>query len=284
LAIIHPKEQLDQYKLVFSLLFRIKKIEFLLNYTWRQSATLQHALSTTAQYNGITVSTNANYTTACALLRKISILRQSMMHLIINLKSYLMFEVLEGGWLVLEKSIQTAKTLDQVIEAHDNYLSSIVTKSFIRQDQQQQQQGPHILSLLEIATQFCHLQEALFRDALLKADLATQQRLEAELLQRQGQWGFADSHDTSNLDDFFGLSNMDIFKQVEQISQVYNHQAILLLQVLGNVVNGGTIEDDEDVYSHIPNGDLDPQRFLMAQLDHNQYYASQQQRQEQAAM
>ena len=42
-----------------------------------------------------------------------------MIHLIVNLKSYLMVEVLEGGWRRLESEIEMAKTLDEVIEAHD---------------------------------------------------------------------------------------------------------------------------------------------------------------------
>ena len=45
-----------------------------------------------------------------------------MMHFVCNVKSYLMFEVLEGSWKKLVSTIDAAQTLDEVITAHDNYL------------------------------------------------------------------------------------------------------------------------------------------------------------------
>lgn len=289
IAVVSPAA-LDKYKMVFTLLFDLKKVEFMLNYTWRQSATLQHALHTTAQYNGIDMSVEQGYLQATSLLRKISILRQSMMHLIVNLKSYLMFEVLEGGWQKLVSDIEAAKTLDEVIDAHDAYLNGIIRKSLLKGDDEtknQQHLADQVEALLAIIGDFSDLQEALFREALLLADDAAEKRMQADARLREGNWGF-DSNEGAKDENYFGLANEEILGEIDDISEIYNENTIELLDVLGAIVNGDSdAYGDENVnrensksikgrrMAEIVNNDLDPQRFLIAQLDHNQYYGSQ---------
>jgi gamma-tubulin complex component 3 len=55
LVIVHP-EAMGLYKTMFHLLFDIRRLEFMLNLTWRQSATLQHSLQKMVQRNGVTVN------------------------------------------------------------------------------------------------------------------------------------------------------------------------------------------------------------------------------------
>jgi hypothetical protein len=276
LAIVHPTA-LDQYKLIFSLLFRLKKVEFLLNYTWRQGAILQHALHTSAQYNGIHLSTSAGYVQASFLLRNISMTRQSMKHWIVNLKSYLMLEVLEGGWKRLVVAMANAKTLDEVIEAHDRYLDGIVRKSLLRtpgtstttnttktrmtttqQDPTPKVSGgggaaaaavkvsslssrpASVQTLLRLVSEFCDLQERLFQQALRAADIAASKRLEAERRLGQGRWSFDIHHDKSEVETFFGLADPAILMDFGRLSTDFEQHAYDLLQVLGDSVNVGT--------------------------------------------
>eukprot|EP00980_Cylindrotheca_fusiformis_P004030 scaffold880_cov132-Cylindrotheca_fusiformis.AAC.26 len=294
IAIVHPAA-LNKYKTVFRLLFNLKKVEFMLNYTWRQSASLQHALHTTARYNGINVSTDSGYMQATFLLRKISILRQSMMHLIVNLKSYLMFEVLEGGWQRLVAEIQEAKTLDEAIEAHDAYLNGIVKKSLLKGDSKEYNKQHHLAeqieTLLSISNEFCNLQEGLFREALILADVASEQRLEAQTRLKQGQWGFDSELDVADDETFFGLADVSTLREVVRISKVYDENALELLNVLTAIVDGNPDDYMDENFNRqnesrfetsqmrrdadVANNDLDPQRFLIAQLDHNHYYGSQ---------
>lgn len=294
IAIVHPMA-LDKYKTVFRLLFNLKKVEFMLNYTWRQSAALQHALHTTARYNGINISADVGYLQAIFLLRKISILRQSMMHLIVNLKSYLMFEVLEGGWQRLVAELRGAKTLDEAIEAHDAYLNGIVRKSLLKDDSKEYNKQHHLAeqveTLLSISNEFCNLQEGLFREALILADVASEQRLEAETRMKQGHWGFDSELDVADDETFFGLADVSTLHEVVRISQVYDENAVELLHVLAAIVDGNPDDYmDENINREneknfdfaqsrrdvdVANNDLDPQRFLIAQLDHNHYYGFQ---------
>ena len=290
-AIVHSTS-LDKYKMLFSLLFRLRKIEFILNFTWRQSATLQHALHTSSQYTGLNVSTSTGFAQATFLLRKISIVRQSMTHLIVNLKSYLMFEVLEGGWRRLQLEIDAAKTLDEVIEAHDRYIEGIVRKSLLRvdtDDKSQRDLSDQLQTLMAIIGEFCDLQETLFHDALISAEIAAEKRIEVDRRTNDGQWGFDSQQDAIEQEKFFGLASTETMQEVLRIENIYNQNALEMLRALAERVNGDS-EDSEDKGLELEDSyeirinrrtmdfldnESDPQRFLMAQLDHNNYYGAQ---------
>ena len=291
IAIVHAGA-LDRYKMVFSLLFRLKKIEYMLNLTWRQSATLQHALQISAQHTGIDVSTSAGYAKATFLLRNISILRQSMTHLIVNLKSYLMFEVIEGGWQRLQSAINEATTLDEAIEAHDNYLDTIIRKAMVRVQERDGYPQQNLLAdqvgiVLDIANEFCDLQEKLFDRSLKETEIVAQKRLDAESRLKKGEWGFDSQQDIAEQETFFGLADSSVSKEVSRISDNYNNHAVSLLSALSDSVDGtaGHLAENDayaesgklDMYDGggLHDEDLHPQRFLIAQLDHNDFYANQ---------
>jgi len=279
LSIVH-EAAMQQYKMVFSLLFRLKYIEFMLNSTWRQSATLQHALQTSAQYTGIDLSSSKGYAQATFLLRNISILRQSMIHLVVNLKSYLMFEVIEGGWQKLESVIDEASTLDEAIEAHDRYLDSIIHKAMVRIQErdgfpQQNNLADKVQNVLTIANEFCSLQEILFDRSLKEAEIMAQKRVESESRLKRGQWGFDTQREVSEQENFFGLSDRSIVNQVSRISDDYNEYTLALLRAMSDRVDGNEEDVSKGSNSSWENEDLHPQRFLIAQLDHNNFYAKQ---------
>ena len=271
IPIVHPGA-LDQYKMVFSLLFRLKRIEFMLNLTWQQSATLQHALQTSAQYTGIDVSSSTGYARATFLLRSISILRQSMSHIIVSLKSYLMFDVIEGGWQELELAMNEVSTLDEAIDAHDNYLCSIIRKTMVKVEEPYCFPNQNLLAervdvFIDIVNTFCDLQETLFDRSLTEAEIAAQKRLDAERRLKQGHWGFDSQQDTTEQEKFFGLANCSTLENLSKISDEYNAHVVSLLNALNDCVDGNASHDMYD--------DLHPHRFLAAQLDHNKYYANQ---------
>jgi gamma-tubulin complex component 3 len=294
MAVVHPTA-LERYKSVFSLLFRLKKIEFMLNFTWRQSATLSHALQTSAQYTGIDIHESEGYAQATFLLRNISILRQSMTHMVVNLKSYLMFEVIEGGWQRLSGTMEEVSTLDETIAAHDVYLNGIVRKSMVRDrgrdDPMQNHLADQVDMVLAITDEFCTLQEIIFRQSLRAADVAAEKRVEAESRLDRGQWGFDSEQENTEQETFFGLAEPTLLEEIRRISAAYNEHALGFLDALSDKVNGlsSDFENDanlnnldQDPYGNsatrirtFRDDDLDPQRFLIAQLDHNQYYADQ---------
>jgi hypothetical protein len=129
--------------------------------------------------------------------------------------------------------------------------------------------------VLTIANEFCSLQETLFNRSLKEAELTAQKRVEAESRLRRGQWGFDTQRDVSGQEHFFGLSDGSIMDDVSRISNDYNDHALALLRALNERVDGNDGDLSEKNDGTWQSEDFHPQRFLIAQLDHNNFYAKQ---------
>ena len=282
---IVPPETMHLYHKMFLFLFDLRRVEFLLNHTWRQSAVLQHALHTFAQHNAINVTTSATYSQAIVLLRQISMTRQAMMHFVTNLKSYLMFEILEGGWKQLVQDIGKAKTLDSIIQAHDDYINGICRRSLF--ESQDDGLGKQIQRLLALSNEFCDYQIHLFDEALQAADRASEKRKQAEVRMTQGDWGFESEADVLEEETFFGLSDSFKLQDLDKLSAGFNDQVLRFLRTLDKRLNGSTMLTGQEQEttpasmgqashkSSVERDDLDSLRFLSFQLDHNSFYESQ---------
>jgi len=298
-AIVHEKA-MQQYKLIYSFLFGLRKVEYMLNRTWRQSATLQHALQKMAQNNGLQASSSPGYALATVLLRKISMTRQAMTHFCVNLKSYCMLEVIEGGWKELLDRLERARTLDEAIQAHDYYLEGICRKMLLLSKGRRNRNGKstasgtyekfrHLFStILSVSTDFCVLQERLFDEALEAAERVSQRRKEAERRMALGEWGFENDEDLREEENFFGLAEATELDEVVSLSESFYQCMQNFLEALDAKVHGRsrnmstTMLADEEF--EIENGnslfpyaageeqDVDSLRFLIHQLDHNHYY------------
>lgn len=56
-----------------------------------------------------------------------------MLRLVQNLNFYIMFEVLEVSWKKLEERLETAKDMDDVIEANESFLDTIISQLLLDQ-------------------------------------------------------------------------------------------------------------------------------------------------------
>ncbi|MBA0832517.1 hypothetical protein Goarm_016905, partial [Gossypium armourianum] len=54
-----------------------------------------------------------------------------MNHFVTNLQYYIMFEVLEVSWSNFYNKMEVAKDLDDLLQAYEKYLYSIVEKSLL---------------------------------------------------------------------------------------------------------------------------------------------------------
>jgi gamma-tubulin complex component 3 len=298
LAVIHPTA-MEQYKCMFRFLWDMRRLEHLLHATWRQSAILQHALQRMAQYRVIQVQTCLPYAQATVLLRQTSMVRQGMMHFVQNLKSYLMFEVLDAGWKQLVRDIKRSQTLDQVISAHDLYLRRICRKSLFMvspvakgsvQVGSDTPIGQEVDRLRSLCDDFARFQVQLFSDAQEEADRAAEKRKSAEQLEMKGDWGFEKPKETVDEISCFGLAEMKKLHSVDQMSKAFNHHMSRLLVAIGRVVNGtpsssfarqqeatpspSKREATKELFEYDKDArdDLDSLRALALQLDNNKYY------------
>jgi hypothetical protein len=291
LVAIVPPSRMSVYRKMFRYLFAIRRIEMLLNLTWRQCSFLQREIFTIAQLCAIDMNESTPYVKANSLLRRSAVGRQAMMHFCNNLTSYLMYEVLETEWERLARSVESASTLDEIIEAHDEYLNCIHRKSLLSEgstttsssrNDAYEDLGEQVQELLRLSEEFCVFQVKVFGDALESAAVASEKREQARANDRSGLFGY--HVEPQEEETYFGLSDTSKLHSMEIISSVFNERVADLLKSLDSTLNGGRmrIADEESTVLGLGRGtsliptyqdDLDSLRFLEFQLNHNAYYS-----------
>ncbi|KAI1270458.1 Spc97/Spc98 family protein [Xylariaceae sp. FL1019] len=109
-----------QYLKVFNFLWRIKRVEFALSSTWRKVTTGSRGVLQT------------NHATVTETWRTTRGVLAEMVHFVGQLQYYILFEVIESSWTELQARLKrTDATLDDIIDAHKNYLNSITHKGLL---------------------------------------------------------------------------------------------------------------------------------------------------------
>jgi Gamma tubulin complex component C-terminal/Gamma tubulin complex component N-terminal len=276
---IVPPAGMRLYTQLSQFLLSVRRIDMLLNLTWRQSSCLQQEIQTCAQRCAIHVSEHETYAQANILLRQLAMTRQAMMHFSTNLSSYLMYEVLETEWKRLVRATESASTLDELIAAHEEYLACVHRKSLLSSVADDGDDlGGQIRELLRLSNAFCAYQEHVFGEALRAVQRAADKRKRAEAQQTSGEWGF--KGEIEEEESFFGLADPSKLQDLEQLSSVFNDKIMHLLRSLDLRLNGGRMRaiDEESTVAgfghttHTIDEDLDSLRFLEFQLNNNGYY------------
>ena len=259
-AVVHPAAA-RKYRRVFALLFRLKRIMYMLNRTWRQSTTLHHTLRQLAlTYPDGNESARRR---TMLLLRRVAMTRNSILHFVSNLQSYLMFEVMEGGYEEMARRVSRATTLDEVIAAHDTYLGEVVRKGLLEEEPEGRgevegasggsvrERAPEsveggrslaseLSNVLDGALAFCRVHSDLFEPALRSAAVATRKRRAAERRARAGRWGHDEVDrdvDGSNLLD--GLGQEGHVLRVGEAADGFDRALGRLLRALDRTLNEG---------------------------------------------
>jgi len=114
LSVVISKKHIEQYQRLFAFIFRVNQIDYKLAKHWQFQTNLEHLLQK--------LSLQENN------LRKISLIRQKVLHFIQNLQSYLQFEVLDAAWKKLGQELSDATSLVDLISAHETYLANLLPK------------------------------------------------------------------------------------------------------------------------------------------------------------
>ncbi|KAF6768711.1 hypothetical protein AHF37_11057, partial [Paragonimus kellicotti] len=102
--------------------------------------------------------------------------------------------VLECAWDVLVKQIQVATDLDEVIEAHQGFLSSVITRCLL--DAPSRQLIGQLRTIFDLILSFTQLHQEL--NALAYQELSARERYANEMDEatRRGKWGTDGAKDT----------------------------------------------------------------------------------------
>ena len=109
-----------QYLKVFNFLWRVKRVEFALGSTWRRCMTGARGV-----LGSVSDKVGADWKKArCAVAE--------MIHFVNQLQYYILFEVIESSWHELQQALNRPEsTLDDLIQAHAEYLTSITRKGLL---------------------------------------------------------------------------------------------------------------------------------------------------------
>lgn len=111
-----------QYLKVFNLLWRIKRVEFSLNASYRRCMTGARGV-----LRSVDEKLGSDWKKARCVVAE-------MVHFVNQLQYYILFEVIEASWEQLQKAMQKPdSTLDDLIEAHKKYINSITHKGLLGQ-------------------------------------------------------------------------------------------------------------------------------------------------------
>ncbi|XP_055416995.1 gamma-tubulin complex component 2 isoform X1 [Bubalus kerabau] len=105
LSLIINRKALTRYQMLFRHMFYCKHVERQLCSVWISNKTAkQHSLHSAKWFAGAFT------------------LRQRMLNFVQNIQYYMMFEVMEPTWHVLEKNLRSASTIDDVLGHHASFL------------------------------------------------------------------------------------------------------------------------------------------------------------------
>ncbi|KAL1901866.1 Microtubule-nucleating Tub4p (gamma-tubulin) complex component [Sporothrix stenoceras] len=109
-----------QYLKVFNFLWYVKRVEFALSSTWHKCMTGSRGVLQTDDPAVLQAWKTTRGTLA------------EMVHFVGQLQYYILFEVIEASWAILQKEIHRENcTLDDLISAHKQYLTSITNKGLL---------------------------------------------------------------------------------------------------------------------------------------------------------
>ncbi|XP_047338918.1 gamma-tubulin complex component 2 [Impatiens glandulifera] len=113
LSLVISRKALTKYQLIFRLIFHCKHVDRQLCGAWQA-----HQGVRALNIKGTAISRS-------------SLLCRSMLKFINSLLHYLTFEVIEPNWHVMQNRLQTAKSIDEVIQYHDIFLDKCLRECLL---------------------------------------------------------------------------------------------------------------------------------------------------------
>jgi len=152
------KEVMESYLRIFNFLWRLKRVEYSLTSTWRRHMTTSRMTASRPLCGN-----GRELTDLRKDFHKGHLLRNEMIHFVYNLQYYMMFEVIETSWEDFMKGMESAKNLDELIAAHQEYIEHILQRALMARGTEGLK--GHLDSIFKLIIQFRHSQDNLYDQA-----------------------------------------------------------------------------------------------------------------------
>eukprot|EP00088_Acartia_fossae_P006660 TRINITY_DN13076_c0_g1_i1.p1 TRINITY_DN13076_c0_g1~~TRINITY_DN13076_c0_g1_i1.p1 ORF type:complete len:818 (+),score=159.85 TRINITY_DN13076_c0_g1_i1:251-2455(+) len=154
IGVVLTPDTMTRYLMLFNTLWRAKRMEWVLSGTWKKLAYL-HKMS--RELREMT-----------AVLHQAHLLNSEMVHFIHQMAYYITFEVMECGWDKLLKQIDSAESLEDVIQAHEEFLSSLVTRALL--DEGTLEMRNQLRSVYDRILEYQNLLDKLYLDCVMEVE------------------------------------------------------------------------------------------------------------------
>lgn len=115
---------MGRYRELFKPLWKAKHTEFVLDNIWKDQMLNAKRLGTFGKE-------------VAPISYKLHFYTSEMIHFIHQMQYYILFEVIECSWVAFIKRVQTSKTLDTILEAHENFLNQVRVGIFLDNETKQ---------------------------------------------------------------------------------------------------------------------------------------------------
>eukprot|EP00892_Ulva_mutabilis_P008835 jgi/Ulvmu1/6323/UM029_0031.1 len=179
LASLMPERVMMRYEQISTFLLKLKTMEFQLQQAWqalrRSEINLQRKLRGHVDRQH----------TLWLFLRHAHRLVEDMNSFCQHLRAYVLLEVVEGAWAEMQDDVQQARNIDEVMDAHDKYLGTILSKAMLDSHTEA------LRGILNSMFDCCARTVLPLRDAeaQIAAKAALLQQIEANV--QSGEWGAA---------------------------------------------------------------------------------------------
>jgi gamma-tubulin complex component 3 len=212
------------------------------------------------------------------MLHQCNTLRTEMTHFLCNFQYYIMFEVLETGYMNFSSRVlgtaapagskaKPCHDMDDIIEAHTLYLQYILRASLLEDPTKPTDERPPtltlILSMLDAIEKF----DALVLDIFEQSELISNRRHAAHRRSKKGGWGKTE-HDEAADEEFRQTLRIQLGPQLTQMHQAYWKRFGMLFKLVKAAATVGVAgiveEQDNNMRQHLTH--------LAFRLDFNQFY------------
>ncbi|XP_053214852.1 gamma-tubulin complex component 3-like [Panonychus citri] len=236
IKIILNSQIMQNYRSLFKYLWRSKRMEYVLVSLWKQQ--IIHARS-------------AKIIPKLRPVFHISqILHAEMMHFIQQMQYYIEFEVMECSWDELIRKMEKASDIDQLIEAQEKFLSTVISRSML--DAESQSLSEQLRAIYDMIIQFQGVEENLFK--AIDNEISERSHFEKQRRLTQENLELTIRKDSERRKTFEYHKIPDFKLKIQLLGKTYESMVQKFLLLLA-------VHQDADL------------RFLSFRLDFNEHYA-----------
>ncbi|XP_023329141.1 gamma-tubulin complex component 3 homolog [Eurytemora carolleeae] len=180
IGVVFTPDIMTRYLMLFNTLWRAKRMEWVLSGVWRKLAYIQKI--------------SRELTELRPVLHHANLIASEMIHFVHQMAYYITFEVMECGWDTLVKQIDTAETLEDVIQAHEEFLSTIISRALL--DHRTIEIRNQLRTIYDRILEFQNIQEKLYQEAV--SEIESRHTYEALVAARTGTGEYGTDQEQEN--------------------------------------------------------------------------------------